>query len=329
MPVTQKDIAREVGVSQATVSDVLHGRPRGRVSDETRRRILETARRLAYRPNASAQALRTRQSRQIVYVTTQEADQQFGALGESVIGGLARALTEREYRLLLNVCSSPEQEVAALRALASGGVCDGFVLRAFAERHPAWKALADLGPPFILIGQCADPDLPSIAHDAPGMVHAALRCFRERGHQRAGLVVERKADVYHRLIREAWQSAAPAMGLDTEAWLAECGDRAAAEAVTAQWLAATDAPTALLSVGTAPGFGVTRAVLAAGRTIGAGFDLAVTGEQMVSWIYEPGTWYFATDLEAIGRRAATELLRLLDGRPSPGAIRVLPALAQL
>jgi DNA-binding LacI/PurR family transcriptional regulator len=99
--------------------------------------------------------------------------------------------------------------------------------------------------------------------------------------------------------------------------------------VAGQWLAAPDAPTAILCVGTAPGFGVTRAAISAGRAIGAGFDLAVTGEQMVSWVYEPGTWYFSTDLEAIGRRAATELLRLLDGHPSPGAIRVLPALAQL
>src|SRR5262245_17792783 len=122
MPATQRDIAREVGVSQVTVSDVLHGRPRGRVSAATRQRIMETARRLGYRPNASAQALRTRQSRQIVYVTTQEADRQFDALGESLIGGLARELAERDYRLLIEVAASPQQEVAALEARVSAGV---------------------------------------------------------------------------------------------------------------------------------------------------------------------------------------------------------------
>ena len=72
MSITQKDIAREVGVSQATVSDVLYGRPRGRVSADTRKRIMETARRLGYRPNASAQALRTRDA--ITAVEHEERD---------------------------------------------------------------------------------------------------------------------------------------------------------------------------------------------------------------------------------------------------------------
>jgi LacI family transcriptional regulator, galactose operon repressor len=329
MPATQKDIAREVGVSQATVSDVLRGRPRGRVSDETRRRILETARRLAYRPNASAQALRTRQSRQIVYVTTQEADRQYGVLGEGIVGGLARVLTDRDYRLLINTAASPEQEVAALRTLASSGVCDGFILRAFEERHPAYRALADLGPPFILIGQCADPDLPSIAHDASGMVHTAARLLSERGHRRVGLLTPRQDQVYHRLIRQAWPVATQVCGLTADPWMGEGADRAEVEAVVGAWLEMPDAPTAIVCVGAPSGFGATRAAMRAHCPIGAGFDLVVADHQAMNWLYEPGTFYFATDHEAIGRRAATELLRLLDGHPSPGAIRVLPALAQL
>ena len=94
MPVSQKDIAREVGVSQAVVSDVLHNHPRARVSLEKRRRILEAAQRLSYHPNASAQALRSRQSHQIAYMTTQ---------GEAVIeiGVMARGRLDLRSRLLM------------------------------------------------------------------------------------------------------------------------------------------------------------------------------------------------------------------------------------
>jgi LacI family transcriptional regulator len=50
---TIKDIARECGVSANTVSCVLNNKP-GEVSERTKKRVLETIRRLGYRPNASA-----------------------------------------------------------------------------------------------------------------------------------------------------------------------------------------------------------------------------------------------------------------------------------
>ena len=56
--VTLKTIAREVGLSPATVSLVLNGRP-VRVSDENRRRILDVARRERYIPNQIARSLVT------------------------------------------------------------------------------------------------------------------------------------------------------------------------------------------------------------------------------------------------------------------------------
>jgi DNA-binding LacI/PurR family transcriptional regulator len=82
-------------------------------------------------------------------------------------------------------------------------------------------------------------------------------------------------------------------------------------------------------VGEAPGFGVTSAAVRAGRQIGADFDLVASGSVGLRWLYEPGTWYFDMDHERMGRRAAAELTRLLDGYPSPGAIRVLPELVPI
>src|SRR3712207_3123828 len=54
--VRMSDVAREVGVSPMTVSNVVNGRPG--VSEETRGRVLEAVARLGYRPNTTAQRLR-------------------------------------------------------------------------------------------------------------------------------------------------------------------------------------------------------------------------------------------------------------------------------
>ena len=55
--ITSTDVAREAGVSQTTVSFVLNDTPGQTIPEETRRRVLDAAKRLDYRPRASARAL--------------------------------------------------------------------------------------------------------------------------------------------------------------------------------------------------------------------------------------------------------------------------------
>lgn len=58
-PVTVSDVAREAGVSRATVSYVLNDRRDVRVSEGTRGRVMEVARRLGYVGSPAARALRS------------------------------------------------------------------------------------------------------------------------------------------------------------------------------------------------------------------------------------------------------------------------------
>lgn len=57
--VTIKDVAREAGVSVATVSYVLNNRADIHITDKTRRKVLQIVNLLGYTPNRSAQALAT------------------------------------------------------------------------------------------------------------------------------------------------------------------------------------------------------------------------------------------------------------------------------
>jgi DNA-binding LacI/PurR family transcriptional regulator len=56
---TLKDVAREAGLSVMTVSYVLNGKKLNHASEESRRRILDAARKLNYRPNLHARRLVT------------------------------------------------------------------------------------------------------------------------------------------------------------------------------------------------------------------------------------------------------------------------------
>jgi DNA-binding LacI/PurR family transcriptional regulator len=87
--VTSKDVAREAGVSQTTVSFVLNGKDEHGLSAETRRRVLETAKRLGYVPSGAGRALRKGRSNVVLCVVPDfpvaEAMEQFKrALGRSL-----------------------------------------------------------------------------------------------------------------------------------------------------------------------------------------------------------------------------------------------------
>jgi DNA-binding LacI/PurR family transcriptional regulator len=87
--ITSKDVAREAGVSQTTVSFVLNGKDEHGLSAETRRRVLETAKRLGYVPSGAGRALRKGRSNVVLCVVPDfpvaEAMEQFKlALGRSL-----------------------------------------------------------------------------------------------------------------------------------------------------------------------------------------------------------------------------------------------------
>jgi LacI family transcriptional regulator len=79
---TVKDIAAAVGVSVATVSNVLNGRPNvGRIN---RQKVLRAAKRLGYRPNRAAQAMRTGRTRAIGLVLPDLTNPFFPELAQAV-----------------------------------------------------------------------------------------------------------------------------------------------------------------------------------------------------------------------------------------------------
>jgi LacI family transcriptional regulator len=109
--ITVKDIAAAVGVSVATVSNVLNDRPN--VGRDTRRQVLRVAKRLGYRPNRAAQAMRTGRTQAIGLVLPDLSNPFFPELAQAV------ERTARRSGLLVCLIDSQGQ---------TDGEADGFSL---------------------------------------------------------------------------------------------------------------------------------------------------------------------------------------------------------
>lgn len=82
--VTMKDVAKHAGVSQPTVSFVLNDRRDVSVAEETRTRVLESARELNFQPNRAAQSLRSNRSYTVGVIADRLVSQPYA--GHIVLG---------------------------------------------------------------------------------------------------------------------------------------------------------------------------------------------------------------------------------------------------
>ncbi|GAB4467648.1 MAG: substrate-binding domain-containing protein [Armatimonadaceae bacterium] len=99
MPVTIKQIAQETGLSIPTVSRILNKNGQGHRS-ETTNRVLETARRLGYRVNSSAQATRRGHFGSVGLLLSTIGSRSI--LPRALMEGILDALAERDLRLVLS-----------------------------------------------------------------------------------------------------------------------------------------------------------------------------------------------------------------------------------
>ena len=177
--VTVKDVAAAVGVSVATVSNVLNERPN--VGESTRRKVIAVARRLGYRPNRAAQAMRTGRTRAIGLVLPD--------LTNPFFPELAQAVENKARSLGLLVClidsqGSVHSESDGFSLLLQHAV-DGIIWCPLGTRLPA--SLKKLSAPIVLI----DRPRPgyAVVHSNYEMGGRLLAQYALRmGHTRVGLL---------------------------------------------------------------------------------------------------------------------------------------------
>src|SRR5258707_6917983 len=108
-----QDVAREAGVSTATVSRVLAGFT-GATSEQTAKRVRKTAEKLGYVVNAVAASLRSQQTSSVGLILADISNPFFGQLAN----GVEKTLTTKGYGVILaNSSNSVQDEKRLLRLM--------------------------------------------------------------------------------------------------------------------------------------------------------------------------------------------------------------------
>lgn len=185
--VTSHDVARLAGVSRTTVSLVLNDVPGARISPETRRRVLEAARQLGYRPNAAARSLASQRALTVGLVLCHPPEHVYtDPFLPQVILGISGVLRDTDYRLLVE--PAPDPQGTDYLALAEEKRIDGFLISGPRVDDTALLKLQQDKFPVVLLGHLPGVDLPSVDVDNTRAAYTAVQHLIRLGHRRIGII---------------------------------------------------------------------------------------------------------------------------------------------
>ncbi len=179
--VTIKDVAREAGVSVASVSRALNGT--GEVTDEIRKRVQAAADRLRYIPDRAAQMLITRQTRTIGVLLPDLHGEFFSEL----IRGIDAAARGRALHLLVSSSHGTTDEAAsALRSMM--GRVDGVLVMSAHVDDRFLRRILPRSIPAVLMNTGNRRGSSSVSVDNAGGAFAMTRHLLGRGYKRVAHV---------------------------------------------------------------------------------------------------------------------------------------------
>ncbi|MGH7665137.1 MAG: LacI family DNA-binding transcriptional regulator [Gemmatimonadaceae bacterium] len=308
MKVTIRDVAREAGVSVATVSRVLNSS--GPVRERTRERIREVAAALQYTPNGAARSLSTRRA-STLGVILPGLDGEFFS---EVIRGIDQAARQEGYHLLVSSSHNERSEVeAAVRTMR--GRVDGLILMspgvesANAVPHPSESL-----PVVLLNSPEAVNGFDCVTIDNYGGAATLVRHLIAAGHERIAII--NGADGNHDAGERArgYRDALAGAGLECRAawelrgdFAEESGHRAAATIV-----GMSSRPTAIFAANDSMAVGALSALGEAGIRVPE--DIAIGGfdDIPIARYMSPPLTSVHVPMGELGRRAVATLLRAVE-----------------
>ncbi len=178
-----RDVAREAGVSIATVSRTFN-RP-DTVSDKTRQRVLSAARNLFYIPDSAARALSSQRSQRVGALIPTVDD----AIFARFVGSLQRCLGDAGFGLVVGIHEFDDlQEQQEIRGLIEGGV-DAVVLCGERREEAIYDLLKARQLPYVItnIFTPKGPH-PSVGYDNVEGARAAVSHLLDLGHRNIGVM---------------------------------------------------------------------------------------------------------------------------------------------
>ena len=181
---TIADVAEHLGISKTTVSRAISGK--GRVSEETRRRVQQYIDQMDYKPNVIAKGLAQSKTFNIAVMLPMDCDMQELPFFQNCMCGICDAAAKRDYDVLAVYAATGS--LGGLERIISNHKVDGVVLTRTLVEDAAAEYLKNRNVPVVAVGSSADPSLIQIDHDHRSACQELTMHLLNQGVRKAGMI---------------------------------------------------------------------------------------------------------------------------------------------
>lgn len=202
--VTNSQIAKAAGVSPAVVSRIVNGDKTLRVSEETRKRVLELVEEMGYAPNAAARSLRSAKAGMIALVVHDVTNPVYA----EIISGAQHAAAAHGKAVLLGEASGETNGAKRIEELIAGNGIDGLILQgAGTAMDKALARAAQRNVPTVLLqsGKARNATLLRLDDEAAGRL--ATQHLIIAGHRQIGFLGADDSLQFAGFRRQGWRRA--------------------------------------------------------------------------------------------------------------------------
>lgn len=322
MNVTIYDVAREAGVSMATVSRVVNGNPN--VKPTTRKRVMEAIDQLGYRPNAVARGLASKRTTTVGVIIPDISSIFFSELAR----GIEDIATMYKYNIILsNSDQNKEKEIHLINTMLEKQV-DGIVFMGGEITKEHEETFKKSPVPVVLSATIDDKkEFPSVNIDYHQAAFDAVNAIIHQGHKRIGMLTGtledpingyQKYSGYKRALQEA--------DLDLDDDLIVIGDytyRSGLEAME-QFLALQNRPSALFASTDEMALGLIHGAQDAGLKIPEDFEIIGFDNTRLATMVRPTLTTVVQPMYDIGAVSMRLLTKLMNKEEVTDNAVVLP-----
>lgn len=314
MKVRLIDVAREAHVSVTTASRALGGFDD--VAPLTRRRVEDTARRLEYMPNISAQRLRRRRTDMIGLILPADESGFGEPFFNEFMAGVGEAAAALDQHLLVAAHpSGSKAEQDTYLKVVRGGWVDGVILIRLRWQDERVERLTESGFPFVAFGRTgADDGYAHIDEDSVAGLGFLVEHLVELGHRDIAFVAGPDELTFARHRLHGFREAMGRHLLLIDEVFIESGDlrRESGSAAMARLMDLPRPPTAVVFCNDMMALGGMEQ--AAGRGLRVGQDVSIAGFDgiTVGAHTTPGLTTVRQPIREIGRQVCRTLVERID-----------------
>ncbi|WP_018326690.1 LacI family transcriptional regulator [Rhizobium giardinii] len=210
---TLRTIADITGFAVTTVSRALSNAPQ--ISLDTRKRVHEVAAEIGYLPDRAAQRLKT--GRTNVISVLLDPHEEILGYGTSLMLGLAKALKNTPYHLIVTPNFINDSNVDAIRHIVRNGMADGLIFSRTEPFDPRVRLLLENGFPFVTHGRTEfTTPHPYVDYDNFSFAYEATKRLIARGRRKPMIILPPKRMTFSQHLLHGFMTAVREAGVAYE-----------------------------------------------------------------------------------------------------------------